>query len=304
MDVRRKRGPATLRRAVGDERSSWFRRSAATPIVVVPLIVAPLIVALLGTSHHAYAQRPPVGAGGQIQQIPPVPVPVKPVPALPVPQRPAPAAPQPSDARFAVTALRVTGQTLFPESELLAAAAFKPDREMTLPALQAMAARITDFYNKQGYFVAQAYLPPQDISDGTVTIAVVEGRFGDVNLLNQTTVSDVVFARILDGLKSGDPVNAAPLERRLLIISDMPGVAVSSTMAPGAAVGTSNLIVKVTPGPRVSGSVEGDNWGNPYTGAYPGLMSPAGAWASRSLPGGRQAATAASGAGMRLRAKS
>lgn len=258
MNARHSSGPAKLRHMAGRERSLWLRRVVLVTIVVV----------LLAAGHDVSAQQAPVGAGGQIQQIPPVPVPERPRPTLPVPQRSAPVASQPDDAKFPVVSLHVSGETLFPENELIAAAAFKPDREMTLPALQAMAARITEFYNQRGYFVAQAYLPPQDITNGIVTIAVVEGRFGEISLLNQTVVSDVVLTRILNGLDSGDPVNAAPLERRLLIISDMPGVAVSSTMAPGAAVGTSNLVVKVSPGPRVSGSVEADNWGNPYSGAY------------------------------------
>jgi hemolysin activation/secretion protein len=43
---------------------------------------------------------------------------------------------------------------------------------------------------------------------------------------------------------------------------------VRSTLAPGVAVGTSDLIVDVTPGRRVTGSVEADNAGDHYTGEY------------------------------------
>jgi hemolysin activation/secretion protein len=39
-------------------------------------------------------------------------------------------------------------------------------------------------------------------------------------------------------------------------------------LAPGIGVGTSDLLVDVTPGRRLTGSVEGDNGGNRYTGAY------------------------------------
>jgi hemolysin activation/secretion protein len=174
----------------------------------------------------------------------------------------------PSGASFAVRALHVTGQTQFSEAELIAATAFKPDSKLTLPELRGMVASITSYYNERGYFVAQAYLPPQDITDGVVTIAVIEGRYGQVALQNRTKVADVVFTRVLDGLNSGDLVNTAALERRLLILSDVPGVTVNSTLAPGTAVGTSDLVVNLTPTPRISGSVEADNWGNPYTGAY------------------------------------
>jgi hemolysin activation/secretion protein len=101
-----------------------------------------------------------------------------------------------------------------------------------------------------------------------VTIAVVEGRYGKIILRNHTSLSDDVANRILAGLGSGDPVAGAPLERRLLLLSDIPGVAVKSTLSPGAAVGTTDLTVDLTPAPRVSGSIDADNAGDPYTGAY------------------------------------
>lgn len=219
------------------------------------------------TSHTALAQSP-IGAGGQIRQIPPAPVQENVTPVLPIPPRPAPSAALPSGASFAITRLHVTGQTQFPEAELVAAAEFKPNKEMTLPDLRVMAEKISAYYNQRGYFLARAYLPAQDITEGSLTIAVLEGYYGAVNLRNQAPVSDVVLMNALNGLNSGDIVNSAPLERRLLLISDIPGVAVRSTLSPGTAVGTSDLTMDVTPGRRVDGSVEASNWGNPYTGAY------------------------------------
>jgi hemolysin activation/secretion protein len=229
--------------------------------------VIPLLVTLHAASHNALAQAP-IGAGGQIQQIPPAPMLEKAIPEIPIPSRQAPIAALPSGARFPVNILHVTGETQYSEAELTTAAEFKPSNEMTLPELRTMAARITYYYNRHGFFVAQAYLPPQDITDGTVTIAVIEGHYGEINLHNQAPIADVVLINVLHGLNSGDLVSSAPLERRLLIISDIPGITVRSTLSPGSAVGTSDLTVDVTPGPRVDGSVEANNWGNPYTGAY------------------------------------
>jgi hemolysin activation/secretion protein len=170
--------------------------------------------------------------------------------------------------KFAVQSLQVTGETRFSAAELVAVAGFQPGQQFTLYDLQVMAAKITNYYNQRGYFLARAYLPPQDITDGVVTIAVIEGRYGQIGVRNQTNVSDVVLVRILGGLNPGDTVESAPLERRLLIMSDLPGVRVNATLAPGAAVGTANLVVGVTQGPRIDGDIEADNWGNPYTGVY------------------------------------
>ena len=143
---------------------------------------------------------------------------------------------------------------------------FRPGSELTLSELRGMASRIADYYHRNGYFVAQAYLPVQDIKDGAVTIAVIDGEYGKVTLHNQTNLSDDLANNLLGGLNNGDLIASAPLESRLLLLSDLPGVMVKSTLIPGASVGASDLIVDVTPGQRVTGNVEADNAGNRYTG--------------------------------------
>ena len=226
-----------------------------------------ITAAFLASSQAALAQQPP-DAGRQIQQIPPTPARPPTPPVFQVEPRAVEADAGPAGPSVRVDVLHVTGATLFPEEVLIAAAGFTPGSALSLAELRAIAARITAFYNSRGYFLAQAYLPPQDISAGAVTIAVIEGQYGEINLRNETNLSDGVARRVLGGLDSGDIVASAPLERRLLLLSDIPGVAVRSTLTPGDAVGTSDLIVDLTPGRRITGSIEADNAGNRYTGAY------------------------------------
>ncbi len=245
----------------------WRRRKfLQTGFAASVLKTSLFAIALFGMSQNALSQT--VGAGGAIQQIPLPPTLQKPTPSLPSRQAEPSASPLPAGQKFLVNALHVSGARHFSEAELIGVTGFKPGSELSLADLRAFASKITELYNQAGYFVAQAYLPPQDVKDGIVTIAVIEGRYGKINLDNRTNVSDDVFNDVLDGLNSGDPVVAGPLERRLLIISDIPGVGVNSTLAPGSEVGSSDLTVGVTPGARVTGSVEADNAGNPYTGVY------------------------------------
>ncbi|MFN3668577.1 MAG: ShlB/FhaC/HecB family hemolysin secretion/activation protein [Brevundimonas sp.] len=225
-----------------------------------------VLVALMATGQSAWAQQPPIA--GQLQQIPPPAAPARAAPDIRI-ERPD-AAPEAiaEGARIRVESLRVTGATLFSEAELTAIAGVTPGSDLTLPELRNAAARITRFYNSRGYVLAQAYLPAQDIVGGSVTIAVVEGRYGAIDLRNESGLSDSAANRALNGLAPGQPVAIAPLERRLLLLSDTPGVIVQSTLSPGADVGTSDLTVDLSRGPRVSGSLEADNAGNRYTGAY------------------------------------
>jgi hemolysin activation/secretion protein len=214
----------------------------------------------------AYAQS--TTAGGQFQQIPPAPITPRTEPEVRIVPRAVAPAPSAAGTAIAVRSLHVTGQTLFPEATLIAASGFVPGAMLDLAGMRALAARISAYYNERGYFLAQAYLPAQDIQNGDVTIAVVEGRYGKIDVRNRTNLIPAVPRKTLRGLAPGGIITSAPLERRLLLLSDMPGVAVTSTLAPGSAIGTSDLLVDLAPTPRITGSVEADNAGNRYTGAY------------------------------------
>jgi hemolysin activation/secretion protein len=225
------------------------------------------VAVLLSAGNGALAQMP-VGAGGQLQQIPPLPDLPKTAPNFDFkPAAPASVA-APVGPKVRVQAIHVTGQTLFSEVQLVAASGFKPNSDLDLAELRVLAAKITSYYNARGYFLARAYVPEQDVQSGTITVAVIEGRFNAIGLNNQTNLSGRVARGVLAGLESGDPVATAPLERRLLLLSDIPGVLVRSTLSPGSVVGTSDLAVDIAPGPRVTGAIEADNAGNRYTGAY------------------------------------
>jgi hemolysin activation/secretion protein len=223
-------------------------------------------LALLASAQGAIAAELP-SAGSQIQQIPAAPTPDKAPPQFRIEQGSAPAATPEGGATVVVNRLQITQASAFSEAELISAAGFKPGSEFTLSALRGLAANIASFYKSRGYFLAQAYLPAQDIVDGTVTIAVAEGQYGKVVVRNESNLSDGLAQQLLGGLNSGDAITIAPLESRLLQLSDLPGVIVKSTLVPGASVGASDLIVDVAPGQRLSGSVDADNSGSRYTGS-------------------------------------
>lgn len=115
-------------------------------------------VAIVAFSQTALAAEPP-SAGSQLQQIPPTPVIQKAAPQIRVKQGIVPTIPAADQVKFMVNALNLTGQTLYSEAKLLEIAGFIPGSELTLSRLRGMASKISDHYHKNGYFVAQAYLP-------------------------------------------------------------------------------------------------------------------------------------------------
>jgi hemolysin activation/secretion protein len=223
-----------------------------------------LPLALLLLSQSVYAVDPP-GAGKQLQQIPATPQRKNAAPEIRVQQGATAPAVVGDSTKITVNRVRIDGQSVFTEQALIAASGFTPGSALTLNELRAMATRIADYFHVRGYFLAQAYLPAQDITDGGVTITVLAARYGKITLRNDSTLSDGLVKGILAGM-DGSLIATAPLERRLLLLSDLPGVQVSSTLTPGAAVGSSDLLVDIVPGARFNGSIDADNQGNRYTG--------------------------------------
>lgn len=198
---------------------------------------------------------------------------IRPAPVLPAPKAPAATveehapAPRPDGATVAVRGFRIAGATVFAEAELLPLIADAVGKTLSLADLDALAVRITRHYRDAGYFVARAWLPPQEVKDGIVEIAVLEGRVGKVEIDNRAGLAASALAP-LDALAPGEVIRDRAVEGKLLALAELPGVEVKSTLRPGAAVGTSDFLVEVAPGPAFNGSVDIDSFGNRFTGTH------------------------------------
>jgi len=206
-------------------------------------------------------------AGSQLRQVPAAPTQQTIAPEIQI-ERPPVAAPRADDTTIVVKVLRIARAQRFSEQELIAATKFKPGDALTLTQLREIASQVAAHYHESGYFLAQATLPPQNVENGVVTITVLEGQYGNIVVRNQSRLSDGVANRLTEHLRSGETIEIASLESGLLLLSDLPGVEIKSTLTPGASVGAADLVIDVAPGNTVSGTVETDNFGNRYTGAY------------------------------------
>ena len=213
------------------------------------------------------APPPPApGAGTILQQAQPA-LPPAPAPnnsGLSVEQ--SPNATLPSSAPFSVAHLEVIGNTRIDTATLHALIASAEGKQLTLPELAALTGRITDYYHAHGYPLARAIIPAQTSHDGVVRIEVIEAHYGKVSVSNQSRVNDGLLESTIAGLRSGAVVTQAPLDRSLLLLADIPGVAVNATLKPGEAVGSSDLRVDVTSPQAITGNVTVDDSGDRYTG--------------------------------------
>ena len=148
---------------------------------------------------------------------------------------------------------------------MLAQAGFAANSELDLAQLQQMAQKIQEYFQAKGFFLTRAYLPPQRNTDGMVTIEILEARYGKVQVNNPAALASHQVGWLKHELKAGEMPRLLPLERALLL-NDVPGLAVKSTISPGTENGQADLLLTVEPGRKWTGSVDFDANGSRSTG--------------------------------------
>lgn len=213
------------------------------------------------------SQAPP-DAGRLLQETRPQERPPAPrLPPIAAPAAPKPATPAASgDARVTVTGFSFTGNGALSSETLTATVAPWAGRALTfgdlIEAVEAIEAR----YKAAGYFLAQAYLPPQKIKDGTIEIAISEGRLGETRLEGENRVAADVLYAYLDKLSKGDALTLSMLERQVLLINELAGGHASLDLQAGENPGSTDVVLAQTPDDLLSGRIEANNHGAPSTG--------------------------------------
>jgi hemolysin activation/secretion protein len=272
-DALRRDEPQTPRQRLG--RIARNVRSDRTK----PAVFAVAAAATFGCALAA-AQTPP-DAGSLLQQIEQqqhATLPPKSAPQF----EPPPPMQSLGGATVVVKTFHFAGNHLLTDAAL--AAVVKPfaDRPLTFTELQNAAIAVATAYRRADY-VVRAYLPKQEIADGIVTIQIVEAKFGAVQVEGHAArVADARLQAIVAASQpSGAAVNAAALDRALLLIGDVPGVSATGRLSEGRKQAETDLVLSVSDGALLTGDVTVDNGGARSTGAGrvivdAGLNSPLG----------------------------
>ncbi|HZR77295.1 ShlB/FhaC/HecB family hemolysin secretion/activation protein [Bradyrhizobium sp.] len=150
-------------------------------------------------------------------------------PNLPMPKlaRPAEAAADPTPL-FVLRHVSIVGATTI--SPGLLAVAYQPyiGRKVSQADLAAIAGSISDIYRAAGFHLSRAIVPPQDISDGTIRIQVIEGSITEVDLKGEGA-EEFGVRQMLAPVLAEQPSRLATLERRLVLVSGRPGVRIQDT---------------------------------------------------------------------------
>jgi len=206
-------------------------------------------------------------AGSVLQQLEARPSGVLVAPTLKTPQTPTPPASQQGGPVVRVNAFRIEGPTLVKPELLQKALSGFTGRDLSLTQLQEAAWVLVQTYREAGW-LANAWVPQQEIEGGVVTLRVIEARLGRVRIdfPEGKFPRQRIRAMADDHLKEGDLLNLQQLDRLLLLMGDMPGVMATASFAQGRQEGNTDVLVAVKRSKAREATVSVDNFGGVSTG--------------------------------------
>lgn len=164
---------------------------------------------------------------------------------------------------------------LLPEKERIALAEELRDVELDFAGLTAFTTRITQTLKNRGWFLARAYLPMQDLTDGNLTVSILSGRLDSkgapFRIEEEPGASLRISKKRLQRMarayaKPGEALSERDLTRALLIINDLPGVTARATLEPGEEPGSARVLLSAKQTSFFRPAISINNFGGENTG--------------------------------------
>lgn len=179
---------------------------------------------------------------------------------------------KPSDQKLPVKGFRFSGSV--PDSQRVALQkVVEPyvNESLSFAELQTVVQVVSDYLHQEGYALARAYLPPQEIEEGVVEIAIALAQLDEngiqLQVLPGVRISEERLHRTLSQTLKTDKMNHAQLERSLLLLNQLPGIKAVGKMSAGSQPQTFRLSVLVSPKPKYNANMWFDNYGSRYVGS-------------------------------------
>lgn len=242
----------------------------------IALSIAILLLAYTSDKVHAQSVPSPTDIPGsadpgRLDADPDALLPRLPPPEITLPDGTVTTPQAPEDAQditFTLKTVRINGATAFTQEEL--ADIYEPfiGQDIALSRAWEFAGQITERYRAQGYFLSRAYIPAQEIGNGKITIAVIEGYINKVHLENAEWESHVV-EELRQRITKTRPISLKKLENALLLLNDIPGLRFEAVLAPDDSLpeGAVDLVIRQD-NRQGRGNLRLDNHGSRFTGPH------------------------------------
>lgn len=211
-------------------------------------LICAFYTAWLGYAAPVFAQNVPgpADAGRAQIRLQDQPLSLAPAPVRIMPVKRLAGSTMPDNAatlHFTLQKIVLKGSTVYTAADMDQRTADLRGKNISLAAVYALAEQMTAQYRHDGYILSQVIIPPQTIENGTLTLQAVEGFIDDITYPDDLSADD---RRLLQAyaapVLASRPLRAGVLERMLLLINDLPGMAVESVLSPsGGKTGAAHL---------------------------------------------------------------
>ena len=165
--------------------------------------------------------------------------------------------------------IQFTGVTILGDMELKGIVEPFINTPMTYEQMLEIGMVVESYYRKNNY-LARAILPPQDLTDGVLTVDVIESVFSKVEveqeLQDLPNTQAHVEAIIQAQQPTGELLNTQKLDRALALANDIPGMSAQGSLRQGRDAGETELLLKLYQGRTRQAELTADNGGSRSTG--------------------------------------
>jgi hemolysin activation/secretion protein len=171
-----------------------------------------------------------------------------------------------ADIHFRVNDYVVVGELRIPAESLRQALAPYTGPEVDFATVRKAASALQDLYASAGHAAVQVSIPQQDISSGTVRLAVTEARVGRVSIIGNQHFDDANIRASLPALKEGAPPDLNAIANSARLANDNYAKQIQVSFRQGEEERTVDVTVRVADSAPARHVLTLDNTGTSQTG--------------------------------------
>ncbi len=257
---------------MGGGRFFWLYFSVKTGFLLCAGLLLTLLFCTAPAAQEGLGIFPGIRPPEILPQFPEKKPPAMEAPVLPAPLSPVPPA-GPGQLSVLVREIRVEGNTVLPQADILKVTSGYINRELTSADMEQLRRALTLLYIDKGYINSGAVLPDQKITGGIVTYRIIEGRLSDVEIEgNKWLRTSYYKARIPSGEQ--EPLNVNSLLQSLQLLQQDERISkLQGELRPGIRPGESELKLKVEEAAPYKIQLGFNNYQSPTVGAERGFVT-------------------------------
>jgi hemolysin activation/secretion protein len=162
--------------------------------------------------------------------------------------------------------LQINGLTVFSAQDFTDLTSPLIGQKVSLAAIYQLAAEVTQHYRQAGYLLSYAYVPNQEIADGSITLGVVEGSVERV-VVEGDDPNAAITQQLARWITDEKPSKERTIESALLRMNDLPGYGYRAVLNKPSPETPDKVVMTLIPQRKAPiASIGFDNFGSRFLG--------------------------------------